>query len=37
VPRLPNLPLNDSQTAEVRKALIEAQILSSDGTPFPQV
>ena len=37
VPRLPNLPLNDVQTAEVREALIEAGILNADGSPAPQI
>ena len=36
-PRLPNLPLNDTQTNEVREALIEAQILNADGSPAPQI
>jgi dihydrodipicolinate synthase/N-acetylneuraminate lyase len=37
VPRLPNLPLTDAQTAEIREALIEARILDSGGTPLPQI
>jgi dihydrodipicolinate synthase/N-acetylneuraminate lyase len=37
VPRKPNLPLNESQTAEMKAALIEARILNADGTPAPQV
>ena len=37
VPRLPNLPLTDTQTAEIREALIEAGILDADGTPLPQI
>jgi dihydrodipicolinate synthase/N-acetylneuraminate lyase len=36
VPRRPKLPLNDSQVAEVKAALIEARILNSDGTPASQ-
>ena len=37
VPRKPNLPLSESQVGEVRKALIEARILKTDGTPAPQI
>lgn len=37
VPRKPNLPLNESQTADMRDALIEAGIMNPDGTPAPQV
>jgi dihydrodipicolinate synthase/N-acetylneuraminate lyase len=37
VPRLPNLPLSEAQVSEVREALIEAQILNTDGTPSPQI
>lgn len=37
VPRLPNLPLNDAQTAEVQEALIEAGIMNTDGSPAPQI
>lgn len=37
VPRLPNLPLTDAQTAEVKEALIEAGIMNPDGTPAPQI
>lgn len=37
VPRRPNLPLSDSQIAEIKEALIEAHILNEDGTPAPQV
>ncbi|MDA1280159.1 MAG: dihydrodipicolinate synthase family protein [Chloroflexi bacterium] len=37
VPRKPNLPLSDTQIAEVREALFEAGILNSDGTPAPQI
>jgi len=37
VPRLPNLPLNDVQMAELKDALIEAGIMNSDGTPAPQI
>ena len=37
VPRLPNLPLSEAQTSEVREALIEAGIMNSDGTPAPQI
>jgi dihydrodipicolinate synthase/N-acetylneuraminate lyase len=37
VPRLPNLPLNDAQMAELKDALIEAGIMNSDGTPAPQI
>ncbi len=37
VPRRPNLPLSDSQVAEVKVALIEARILNSDGTPAAQL
>ncbi len=37
VPRKPNLPLNESQMAEMREALIEAGIMNSDGTPAPQI
>ncbi|MDP6822391.1 MAG: dihydrodipicolinate synthase family protein [Dehalococcoidia bacterium] len=37
VPRLPNLPLSETQVAEVREALIEARILNADGSPAPQI
>ena len=37
VPRKPNLPLTDSQIAEIRQGLIQARILNEDGTPAPQV
>jgi dihydrodipicolinate synthase/N-acetylneuraminate lyase len=36
VPRKPNLPLTDSQMAEMKKALIQARILNADGTPASQ-
>jgi dihydrodipicolinate synthase/N-acetylneuraminate lyase len=37
VPRKPNLPLNESQTAAMKEALIEAGIMNADGTPAPQI
>jgi hypothetical protein len=37
VPRKPNLPLSEAQLAEMKQALIQAQILNPDGTPAPQV
>ncbi|HIF71387.1 MAG TPA: dihydrodipicolinate synthase family protein [Dehalococcoidia bacterium] len=37
VPRKPNLPLTDAQLAEMKEALIQAEILNSDGTPAPQI
>lgn len=37
VPRRPNLPMSESQVAEIKEALIEAGILNGDGTPAPQV
>jgi dihydrodipicolinate synthase/N-acetylneuraminate lyase len=36
-PRRPNLPLTDSQIAEIRQGLIQARILNEDGTPAPQI
>ncbi len=37
VPRRPNLPMSETQVAEIKEALIEAGILNGDGTPAPQV
>ena len=37
VPRKPNLPLSESQTAAMKEALIEAGIMNADGTPAPQI
>ncbi|MCZ6538748.1 MAG: dihydrodipicolinate synthase family protein, partial [Chloroflexi bacterium] len=37
VPRRPNLPLPESQVAELKQALIEARILKPDGTPADQL
>ena len=37
VPRKPNLPLTEIETAELKEALIEAGILNDDGTPAPQI
>jgi 4-hydroxy-2-oxoglutarate aldolase len=37
VPRRPNLPLTDSQIAEIKQGLIQARIMNEDGTPAPQV
>ena len=36
-PRLPNLPLTDEQTEEVRGALIEAGIMNPNGSLAPQI
>ena len=37
VPRKPNLPLTEIETAKLKEALIEAGILNADGTPAPQI
>ena len=37
VPRKPNLPLTQIETAKLKEALIEAGILNVDGTPAPQI
>ena len=37
VPRKPNLPLTETEMAELKEALVEAGILNADGTPVPRI